>query len=705
MSEFFPESPLTTENKLKDTKEAGVVPTAKAGGNEDDGLEENKKPDDEFASPEDVDMLKMDISNEIKARARILGITEEALKDYLSLDIDNLEADNLTNHELEITRENLESAVRGFWKLYRDKKECLPYSVTFFDTIKEVVKRKVIPMGMLTVYLSSFGSAFLKELAGSEVKMEYGGKDIAIKDLVKDKELMDNIDRNHASGDPLDIAIFFTPSEKFKGEDTEGQEVEFSLVARDKIVGENKVEKMININDESAQSEDIQKLNDDLLNLGVAAGFNEEGCPWELFESQKEEIIDIFAKDLKIPREKVAQYIDNFLHPKEYKDVKVVGLNQFKVDSNPDIEKDAHKLSNKYSEILAKHNIGVDSPPEDVFKAKDEFSSWGEANSYPDVFKALNEEAEKYNNSPQKKLKSLEEESSKKLEEEEDYYERLSSGKKDPEKWSVEKDKNDALFEEELLLALKEKGYDLPKLREMGNKNPEKVMMILSETIGEKVHYDWSEFLLTEYYIFVVKLLGKDWLGLYNSLGDKHSKGIPFATLDSGSGVCHDYSMTLIAAKKVMEKENVPNMDKFVITFAISDKQMHEFNAVATVDAKGNVVVTYVDAAWFSSILKPLRPLNAANDYFGSKINMDDETMKKQEELKMRNIILLQEELKRILSQERVMEEISNEELTGEKEAEAEEENMGRDKSSSENKVENLLAGVREKIFRHRREE
>jgi len=229
-------------------------------------------------------------------------------------------------------------------------------------------------------------------------------------------------------------------------------------------------------------------------------------------------------------------------------------------------------------------------------------------------------------------------------------------------------------------------------------------LKILSETIGENFHYDWLEFGVMEYNYLVTELLGSDNLVIHH-FDEKHAQGIPFATLDSGYGVCHDCSITLVAAKKVLEGEQVPNMDKFVIMLAISDKQGHEFNVVATADTNKNVTVTYIDNAWFNSILKPIRPLNADNNYFSSKVNMDDETMKKQEELKMRNIILLQEELKRILFQEKVMEEISNEELTGEKETDAEEENAEGDKSSSENKVENLLARVRGKIFGHRREE
>jgi len=471
MPEFFPENSFTAENELKDTKETGLIPAAKDGGNEDDGLEENKKPDDEFASPEDVDMLKMDINNEIKARAGILGITEDALKDYLSLDIDNLESYNLTNHGLEITRENLENAVKGFWKLYRDKKECLPYSDTFFDKIKEVTKSKVIPMGMLTVYLSSFGSAFLKELAGSEVKLEYGGKHILIKDLVKDPSLMEEIDKDYNEfGNPSDTA--FSP-DSFKYEDkSNGNIVRFSFDAMNHEGGGKDV--YIASPSNSGNPKAFRVLESDLHNMGIAS--NPNGCvfPLDILEKNKEQIIDLFARDLNIPRDEVAKYVEGFLNPQAYKNVKVIEPDQFKAGNFSEVRPDLVKLQYKYLDIQDKYNISGDSPIENSTKANDEWQAWGKTNGYSNVDKAREEEAERLNNSSYIMMNRLAGWSDARLAEETYSYDNFHDDKtknSDLGEKYKEKKENELKFKNELLGALKQRGFDLPKLKEMGRKS------------------------------------------------------------------------------------------------------------------------------------------------------------------------------------------------------------------------------------------
>ncbi|MEA2098304.1 MAG: hypothetical protein U9P70_04520 [Patescibacteria group bacterium] len=120
-----------------------------------------------------------------------------------------------------------------------------------FEFVKK--HKKIIALGELALYTSSFGPAVLKDLAGSNVEVEIYGEKVPLKNLVDNPELIKTIDRRHNYVTPIDILTAYSPPESFKHDITT-----FSLKHHVKIIDENNVDRSIYFSDIGGDSENLK---------------------------------------------------------------------------------------------------------------------------------------------------------------------------------------------------------------------------------------------------------------------------------------------------------------------------------------------------------------------------------------------------------------------------------------------------------------
>lgn len=362
------------------------------------------------------------------------------------------------------------------------------------------------------------------------------------------------------------------------------------------------------------------------------------------------------------------KYIENLIMP-DISNVSVVEFEDFKISKNLEIPEDAMKLQQIKEEVYEKNNVysekweGKNS--ENWLKAEKELEKWGKENGYENFDKALYEEIEKNNNSPINKLEIL------KFQENIEY-------------------ENSEKFKDIVIDVFKKEGYEISILKEIAEDNPEEVIKIISEVMGRNIKYDHIEAKLD--------FVSKDLRNMYQEF--KHDQGIPYITLESKKGVCHDYGITFVAVKNVLEEEGVPNLEKFVSLSTISEKQNHLWNTFVTVNPNNSdkVIITYGDPTWHDSSEGEFNAVDKDHYYTNIKEKIDEAHQKFLEKIDDYNILAFQEELKRILTQHDPRQYDRDHKIEGNKELRETEKNI---EALREEKMENVkgnLKNAREKI-------
>lgn len=159
-------------------------------------------------------------------------------------------------------------------------------------------------------------------------------------------------------------------------------------------------------------------------------------------------------------------------------------------------------------------------------------------------------------------------------------------------------DKFEALF----LKDINESGETIEHLKEIAKDNPEEVIKIASKVLDKNIAYDYGEY---------ANITKKD----FKAMEEKHDQGIPYMTLLTGQEVCHGYAETFAAAKYVLEKNGVPNMDKFAVFYTNSNKEKHAWDNLLIVNKKGDLEMTSIDLTWADdeNISKIPNKLNAVD--------------------------------------------------------------------------------------------
>ena len=652
-----------------------------AGG----GVEvEGNRPENEYdqeASDNEVKNLQEEIEEKVRVKAMELGISEEKLIEVAGLDLESLGVKKLKEGELkepnlrrgeldfigsdigfainEFNKENIGEAIIKFEKNKKEGEESGDKGRQDENTLEasrlnkflEFVgkHKKVVSVGELALYLSSYGMPIINALADNDAKVEIDGEKISLKDLADNPEFIKKIDQAKNSGTPIDILREYSPTERyFDYGDDNGFANSFSISAKTEIQNDNEVKKTVSVSFSGLvpAAEEINRLNSELRNIGISLGIPEyidkegggfeavvinEGSSWNDFIENKEQIAKIIADNFNVSEGAVEKYIDNLIMPDVSK-ISVVEFDDFKINKNLEIPEDALELSRKWCEICGKHQKINSDAGYWLDASEEEFTEWVQKNGYEniensaDARELLIREKENYENLPAVKFEDF------KYQEEMAEYENADK------------------FRDLFLNGLNESGYSIEGLKKTAEENPEEVIEIISEVIGKNVEYD-----LAEYSDIKLRKLAKELTGKYvssNYIEKKHSQGIPYITMETGKGVCHDYAITLMTAKHILEEEGVPNLDKFVIISTVSSEMNHQWSNLVTVDQDGKVIVSSLDST-FHDLWTKGKKLNAVDEkhyYTGLPEKVDKAHREALEKIRDYNNYARQKELERILT-------------------------------------------------------
>ncbi|MCK5085265.1 hypothetical protein KAK05_00990, partial [Candidatus Parcubacteria bacterium] len=633
--------------------------------------EVSKNEYDQPASLKEISGLRQKIEEQVENKAKDLKISKEKLIELADLDLESLEAENLKDLDLnqgglEFIRDSIEKAINEFWRSEKTGKLVAGTTSKLEGSINEAFEfakkhKKIVSLGELALYASSFGPAVLKDLAGDDVEVEIYGEKVSLKDLADNPELIETIDRAHNYASPIDILSAYSPPESFSHND-----VEFSFKSHDKVIDENNVERLIYFDSIMGNSENLKKMEADLENIGISFKY-EEKCKLDDFFKNKDRIIDIFSKDLEIPREKMEKYIESLIMP-DVSNISVVEFEDFKINKNLEIPEDVTKLQQVKKEVYEKNNVYSENGsfvPENWLKAEKELEKWGKENGYENFDKELYKEIKENNENPMNKLEIL----------------------KFQEDFEHENSEN---FKKNVIDVFEKEGYDISTLKEIAENNPEEVIKIISEVMGKNVKYDYIEANLD--------LISKDLRDIYAEI--KHNQGIPYITFESGRGVCHDYGITFVAVKNALEEEGVPNLKKFVSISTISGKQNHLWVAFATVDPDNpdRIIMTYGDPTWDDSSEGEFNAVDEDHYYTSIKEKIDEVHQKALKKINDYNIFAFQEKLKEVLTQYDPRQYDRSHKIEGNKKLREHDKNIEALREERMKNVKGSLKNAREKI-------
>ncbi len=654
---------------------------------------------DQPVSEKDISGLREDIVEKIEKKAGELNISKDKLIELARLDLESLNPENLENlnrGSLEFIKDSIDKALNEFWKSEKTGKLVTGTTSKLEGSINEAFEfakkhKKVVSLGELALYASSYGAPALNILVDDDVKVEIKGHKISLKDLEKNPELMAEIDRINSQNSPIDILEKY-PSQSFDHfNNNQDNPDSFSILVETEIDENNSAEKTVSFSFNNILTEEkLNKLKNDLESMGInfnAPRTTAEGekietisSSLEYFIENKEQVAKIIADSFNIPENEVKKYIDNQITPDTSK-VSVVELNDFKIGGADNYEIN-QTLNQKWHEILDNNFDDNSNTTKIDNKILSEFIEWFKQSGHENVngvdvdnISDVNELIFKKNENgtfsmdqslEQKyreimhnnlQFKTLPEISTESLSEFIEWFKqsghenvngvdvdnisntyemyKIIFEKKEGtsseefknlqelEKNNFNEHENNDEFKKLFLELLEKNGYSLEKLKEVAEDNPEEVIKIISEVIGKGVEYDEE----------------KDEKRKEKNMSFQD----PNLTLEGGY-ICGDYSKTLAFAKHVLEKEGVPNFDKFIVLTTHSVEMDHEWNMLVTVDSDENLIISFIDSTWHDS---------------GGELNAVDEEhyYKRMEKLAIESIqkalksFALQEELKKILTQ------------------------------------------------------
>jgi len=679
---------------------------------------------DQEASDNEMESFQKEIKEKVRVKVEELGISKEELIGVTGLDLESLKVKkpkegelkepNLRRGELDFIRSDIDAVINEFNKenideaiseFKRNKKEGEelgdenlqdknPLGASKYEKFAEFVSKhkKVVTLGQLALYLSSSGMPVLNALADNDAKVEIEGEEIYLKYLVDNPELIEKIDQASNAGTPIDILREYPTERNFDYGD-DGIEKSFSIFTETEIGDNNEIKKTASISFLGAvpTTEEMSRLNSELHDIGVSLGTSEhkyeegkgfvltetEGGSWKDFIENKEQVAKIIADTLNISEDAVEKYIDNLIMPDVSK-ISVVELDNFEINKDLDIPEDVFKLNDKWDEICEKHQ-GINSDAGYWLDASEkEFTEWVKENGYEnvenssDARKLLIEEKEDYKNSSVVKFEGL----------------------RSQEKESVEY-KNIDKFKDLFLEGLNESGYSVEELKKIAEDDPEKVIGIISEVIGENVSYDLKEWFDIVFWDEMEK--AKEIFGVEHEI-KKHSEGIPYVTMESEKGVCHDYAITFMAAKHILEEEGVSNLDKFVVVSTASNGMNHQWNNLVTIDPDGKLIVSSLDPTWADSSKGELNAVDEKHYYTSLPEELSEAHQEALEKIKDWNNLVKQKNLERILTEYDPRQYDRDHRIEGNKELRETDEYIDALREKKTKSVKDSLKEIRERI-------
>jgi len=300
---------------------------------------------DQPASEKNIAGFRGEIIEKIEKKAEEINISKEKLIELAGLDLESLGVENLKDLDLnkgglDFIKDSIDRALNEFWRSEKTGKLVTGTTSKIEGSINEAFEfvkkhKKIVSLGELALYASSFGPAVLKDLAGSDIKVEIYGEEISLKDLVDNPELLKVIDTNHNTNSPLDVAQEFFSKPLAHGE------VEISL--RKTIINEDGLSLDVWKNPEAKGvevkeiKEMYNKIKEELGSFGEDHGLVGFVIDTEKLEENKMKIAETISLNTNVPQNEILDYINNSLELNTSK-ISVVEFEDFEINSNPDID-------------------------------------------------------------------------------------------------------------------------------------------------------------------------------------------------------------------------------------------------------------------------------------------------------------------------------------------------------------------------------
>ncbi|MDD3006607.1 MAG: hypothetical protein PHX30_03445 [Candidatus Pacebacteria bacterium] len=383
--------------------------------------------------------------------------------------------------------------------------------------------------------------------------------------LMENPELITLIDNHRDLNSPMNILEQVSPAGEFSHGD-----VHFSFVMREDndVYLEN-----LSADDNSSILRLDQTLQEKygipIRELGT------QGIPLKMFADEEENLVEIFSKELDIPAAKLMTYADHIILP-DTSQIEIVKFEDFHIPIDEDTP-EMSRLKEMKENIYAKHGLDIFGQiVVDKELSKEVQNITTNEDSIVDYTTQEARESFLHHNQ-EERLAAAEAELQQRLEADGDStgydnYDILLSRASQDSNTSQLKAKiaslginevhaddyeNSEEFQEMFLKALADDGFPLPELEKIAQKDPKKVIEIVSQTVGKHVNYSNLE--STEINRGTA----------YTNMDALHLKlrhqSLPAATLGAGAGICHDYAPTMAAGLDVLEQLEIPHMDNLLI--------------------------------------------------------------------------------------------------------------------------------------------
>lgn len=573
------------------------------------GTETENEYDQEVSAGE-IENLQKEIEEKVKEKAKELGISKEKLIELAGLDLESLEAEklkelNLRQGEFDFIKDSIDQAINEFQKSEKPN-TVLKDAPSIVDKIRKFAEKhkKVVSIGQLTLYLSSYGAPVLSALADNDVQVEIYGEKISLKDLADNPELIKEIDKLHNSNSPIDIFRDYFDEEYSHKNFLMNLEIENSEKGKGKILFDF-IGRWGNLEED--------------LKVFKSSDYSGNEIDYDTFQNNKEKIAEMVSKNTGASKEEVEKYFNEKMEINASK-ISIVEFEDFEI--NKDLEFQRSEVLEKYEEILGKYNLDI---PEEKTKMIEEFEKFGEEKRYENVWEELTKENMKNSISSLSEKIAGETVTKRFYSNQEIDTELLAEGKEQ--------------FGNLLIEKIEEAGYEISELKKIGKENPKKIITILAEVISKNIEYDYEKYELIQ-----------------EEKYDEIKQQNYYLTLRDGKGVCEDYSELFAAAKSELEKQGVPNLDKFIVleTTPSQNTQNHTWNNLITINKDGNIIMTSIDITWADYKNPPSvsENLNAVDEshFYSSTIEKTDEAHQKAlKKIADYNNLVKQEKLREML--------------------------------------------------------
>lgn len=215
---------------------------------ENEYYEENEIRYDEPVDEKELKSFKAETEEKIGQKAAELGVRSEQLMAAAQLDLDSLDGRKFTRGEFEFIRHNLDSSTREIWESKVTGNKYLPpefwqkveikESKAYLDRLVNFIDKhpRAVSLLELATYVSAWGPAVFKDLAGNHGMLHVGDKKITMEELASNPDLLKKIDKERSMMTPLDISQIYSHGHSSGQEEVTEEDIsQVAVVALDEL--------------------------------------------------------------------------------------------------------------------------------------------------------------------------------------------------------------------------------------------------------------------------------------------------------------------------------------------------------------------------------------------------------------------------------------------------------------------------------------